>query len=193
MANFNPRLPRGRRHRRARKLSISAAFQSTPPSREATVSGDCPQCGTHIFQSTPPSREATAAYSRVADRWPISIHASLAGGDGRTGDARFAQWHFNPRLPRGRRHTVTPFLAQFSNFNPRLPRGRRLNRASPSRFLLISIHASLAGGDDDDRSGGEAAGISIHASLAGGDYFTTYISITPYHISIHASLAGGDH
>ena len=59
-----------------------ATFQSTPPSREATVylpSGEIDFLP--AFQSTPPSREATPESARWSRYDTISIHASLAGGD----------------------------------------------------------------------------------------------------------------
>ena len=56
---------------------------------------------------------------------------------------------------------------------------------------IISIHASLTGGDDGRKTVTCRHDISIHASLTGGD-----MSITAYAtaaiISIHASLTGGD-
>ena len=149
-ANFNPRLPRGRRQFFeysqfiARSISIHASL----------AGGDAPQAAAHhaeyeisihaslaggdqsvfqnihppsIFQSTPPSREATVYDEAVKKGLLISIHASLAGGDLR--DAAF-------------------------------------RAARP-----ISIHASLAGGDDGPRPEAQRVlPISIHASLAGGDY-----------------------
>ena len=80
LANFNPRLSRGRRLARQYLRSLVSLFQSTPPSREATWRqrlGAPPPA----FQSTPPSREAT-----------LLAPISAAG-----------HTHFNPRLPRGRR------------------------------------------------------------------------------------------
>ena len=78
--DFNPRLPRGRRHLLGSPVLRSAIFQSTPPSREATL--------------------ATA--DRGRDKF-ISIHASLAGGDFDLESGNLPRRHFNPRLPRGRR------------------------------------------------------------------------------------------
>ena len=55
-------------------------------------------------------------------------------------------------------------------FNPRLPRGRRPVVVGGEGDGQISIHASLAGGDEITDSMRYATSISIHASLAGGDY-----------------------
>ena len=103
-------------------------FQSTPPSREATILQHTYQLLHITFQSTPPSREATTKQLDNAPFSIISIHASLAGGDAKGytqqqiadisihaslagGDidaigARRKRKYFNPRLPRGRRLTV---------------------------------------------------------------------------------------
>ena len=58
--------------------------------------------------------------------------------------------------------------------------------------LVISIHASLAGGDQGLRRLIVIGGISIHASLAGGDRGAALRHCSGHRISIHASLAGGD-
>ncbi len=126
------------------------------------------------FQSTPPSREATLPCNHVTIHFQISIHASLAGGDvdyrsairvamkfQSTPPSREAtacascgcrpSGYFNPRLPRGRRLSretlQTAALAGY--FNPRLPRGRRPSAGRiAATTSAISIHASLAGGDE---------------------------------------------
>ena len=127
----------------------------------------------YAFQSTPPSREATCGRRFPSPPSRISIHASLAGGDGGPTRRRAPPPHFNPRLPRGRRRKSFRFCGS---------------------LYLISIHASLAGGDLTDwlslrtptlfqstppsreattlNQGvqGSSPSISIHASLAGGDF-----------------------
>ena len=57
-------------------------FQSTPPSREATPQSGQQSGASGQFQSTPPSREATRGVAAQCFCGFISIHASLAGGDG---------------------------------------------------------------------------------------------------------------
>ena len=125
--NFNPRLPRGRRLYRFNGPLEPRLFQSTPPSREATV----------VL-----NQKAVAFAS-------ISIHASLAGGDRLANRPCKRAIYFNPRLPRGRRHKIPFAIRRASDFNPRLPRGRRHRNyvVEAVRAYLISIHASLAGGD----------------------------------------------
>ena len=58
-------------------------FQSTRPSRGATVSVD-EKVGRILFQSTRPSRGATSEGSKVAGTQRISIHAPLAGRDSKS-------------------------------------------------------------------------------------------------------------
>ena len=82
---------------------LNDLFQSTPPSREATVLRYACSRPTHhfnprpphgrrqiicfsvalraLFQSTPPSREATLQRLHGWQRYAISIHAPLTGGD----------------------------------------------------------------------------------------------------------------
>ena len=58
----------------------------------------------------------------------------------------------------------------------------------------VSIHATLAGGDYKDVTGGDyEVAVSIHATLAGGDPAnapTQQPAVVD--VSIHATLAGGD-
>ena len=78
------------------------------------------------------------------------------------------------------------------HFNPRLPRGRRPNTRVNRTARNISIHASLAGGDEYNPIHNYDRHISIHASLAGGDKPGNFSRLQHCTISIHASLAGGD-
>ena len=86
-SSFNPRPPHGRRRRHPVGDGCQDAFQSTPPSREATcrirhrssvhhgfnprpphgrrLDVGSPACNPHPFQSTPPSREATIRATSV--------------------------------------------------------------------------------------------------------------------------------
>ena len=127
--NFNPRLPRGRRQRQTLQRQMVTAFQSTPPSREATA------CGAII---------------------PLP------------------EGHFNPRLPRGRRRRPIWRRSRPSYFNPRLPRGRRHTRAI--RDLAAAQFQSTPPSREATPRGHVGRGksaISIHASLAGGDNFAS--------------------
>ena len=131
---FNPRLPCGRRLSFTCKVGWSVQFQSTPPMREATRSGQ------------------TVALLRA-----VSIHASHAGGDVMLANLEWAEWGFNPRLPCGRRLHIMVMLVSFDCFNPRLPCGRRRPvRGRDFLLAFVSIHASHAGGDSTFLTGRES-------------------------------------
>ena len=153
---FNPRLPRGRRPRLTVDQALTLTFQSTPPSREATralialdeyygpfqstpPSREATRRARKLsisaaFQSTPPSREATNAYIALIAFDRISIHASLAGGDAGRSDASSWRTHFNPRLPRGRRHPLISSGANRAQFQSTPPsrEATRFSSAIPS-------------------------------------------------------------
>ena len=78
------------------------------------------------FQSTPPLREATAAPTAARPSRPVSIHASLAGGDERVQKPEGAAYKFQSTPPL---REATLFLW------------------SVGLHGAVSIHASLAGGD----------------------------------------------
>ena len=147
-----------------------------------------------IFQSTSPSREATLAAEARRAAASISIHVSLAGGD----KAPVTGWtevdiSIHVSLAGGDPHRLAPSrvphrisihvslaggdvrsgspLLCCCYFNPRLPRGRRLHPGAAERNCpAISIHVSLAGGDFPLLSPfPPRRPISIHVSLAGGD------------------------
>ena len=104
MSDFNPRTPRGVRHKSSFPTSVSHSFQSTHPARGAT-SGGClvnadifisihaPREGCDLngvshkkfdwrFQSTHPARGATCEFHVVIQhRHRISIHAPREGCD----------------------------------------------------------------------------------------------------------------
>ena len=57
---------------------------------------------------------------------------------------------------------------------------------------FISIHTTLAGGDECVVVNAGPQLISIHTTLAGGDYVAVYEYHHAVEISIHTTLAGGD-
>ena len=80
----------------------------------------------------------------------ISIHAPREGGDHLQQGGQHPRRHFNPRPPRGGRHTgERPALQADPHFNPRPPRGGRpqLLRVHVDVLRIISIHAPREGGD----------------------------------------------
>ena len=195
LIGFNPRAPRGTRHRRADVIRLTRKrFNPRAPrgTRPVWVLGSvCPS----RFQSTRPARDATAARSRKVGNIYVSIHAPRAGRDAglvlflvcggafqSTRPARDATHfapasnplssRFNPRAPRGTRLFVIPkFRFNHSCFNPRAPRGTRPRRDPCDRTNIpVSIHAPRAG--RDVVSGGICRGrvpVSIHAPRAGRD------------------------
>ena len=169
--HFNPRTPRGVRQTRATQGTSS-----------------------YIFQSTHPSRGATRPKGLLSVRAVISIHAPLAGCDIHQNRALLYGSKFQSTHPsrgatsmrRGR-----PRLGR--DFNPRTPRGvRRGGPRERGADARISIHAPLAGCDDDQGPIDKRAGaISIHAPLAGCDRRRPQVPRRAA-ISIHAPLAGCD-
>ena len=146
---FNPRAPCGARRRWRFVRSFVMVFQSTHPSRGATVSS-IGSIQTLRFQSTHPSRGATC------------------GRRCETGISK----RFNPRTPRGVRPCISsPCSMCSTSFNPRTPRGvrRRLSRAD-TRGHPVSIHAPLAGCDHGSIWRSPPFTVSIHAPLAGCDF-----------------------
>ena len=152
-------------------MTAAELFQSTPPSRVATQ--NTMKIRPPItFQSTPPSRVATFMGSGSTALAAISIHTTLAGGDGvnaRKGNQRF--FDFNPHHPRGwrqHRRTQPPATSRFQSTPPSrvattarqtLTRHFAFQSTPPSRVATrrrslgnvygqhISIHTTLAGGD----------------------------------------------
>ncbi len=192
-ADFNPRLPRGRRPgHRVESDGLRRQFQSTPPSREAT---GCVVESVGVLEDFNPRLPRGRRRRAAARRRPPR--------------------HFNPRLPRGRRRTSWSTRLCGAHFNPRLPRGRRLKQSLEKLApVSISIHASLAGGDvgqtrgnqkfayfnprlprgrrrspgarDGRQRGFQSTPPSREATPANND------RADRRDISIHASLAGGD-
>ena len=103
------------------------------------------------------------------------------------------RWYFNPRAPCGARLCgICAYLPAVRNFNPRTPCGvRRRHRVRLGGDGAISIHAPLAGCDDQYRHPVTGHIISIHAPLAGCD-LTGSTAKRVSIISIHAPLAGCD-
>ena len=125
----------------------TALFQSTHPLRGATLYCDHPPLGA-LFQSTHPLRGATFPCRSSCKYKTISIHAPLAGCDGRDAQRVIYRINFNPRTPCGvrPRHRVAGTRHQLfqsthplrgatsgiiadwlpiAHFNPRTPCGVR--------------------------------------------------------------------
>ena len=150
--NFNPRAPRGARHREVIVPPPQKVFQSTRPARGATELRDVvlllvlfqstrPARGAtwhghiivhgSIFQSTRPARGATTLPAPFYILTAISIHAPREGRDRLelTRDPGYRD--FNPRAPRGARQGYTPGGNENDDISIHAPREGRDRRLFP--------------------------------------------------------------
>ena len=124
---FNPRAPRGARRGIAEQEFSILRFQSTRPSRGATMTSQSSMRATVGFQSTRPSRGATAAGDILIAKEAISIHAPLAGRDVAKKGRRDKDNPFQSTRPsRGATVGLEEDFEIAQHFNPRAPRGARL-------------------------------------------------------------------
>ena len=87
--------------------TLATIFQSTPSARRATDYDDLKAQNADLFQSTPSARRATPVSAVDYDRFAISIHALREEGDVRPFlHECIITPYFNPRPPRGGRHSV---------------------------------------------------------------------------------------
>ena len=168
--DFNPRLPRGRRL--AAPLSFLSRWDFNPRlPRGRRRYYHVSLADSNRFQSTPPSWEATISFPVCCPRYR----------------------HFNPRLPRGRRQRPRACGRAANSFQSTPPSWEATSiHVALVGPPLISIHASLVGGDSERISPPWRIQISIHASLVGGDRRRAGGRGGAAAISIHASLVGGD-
>ena len=139
----------------------------------------------------------------------------LAGDDVRQRSEERRRYRFYPRHPHGWRRTTSKECQIPFRFYPRHPRGwRRFFALWMCYSPIVSIHATLAGGDISLLKSGWTTVVSIHATLAGGDaasrprsrayalflstppsrVATCFLAVPQRHnrVSIHATLTGGD-
>ena len=128
-AYFNPRSPRGLRHRDFGAVATIVDAISIHAAQEGC---DC-SCSEHVlpakkFQSTQPKRAAThcqlsiaVAYHHFNPRSPRGLRPCVAHC------LSTSRQYFNPRSPRGLRLHSQPTPVKRANFNPRSPRGLRQN------------------------------------------------------------------
>ena len=105
----------------------------------------------------------------------VSIHATLAGGDARCAENLDRRQRFYPRHPRGWRLFGAWLLIAQSLFLSTPPsRVATVPTGGKCTLMLVSIHATLAGGDPElTLSACLSLHVSIHATLAGGDSSTS--------------------
>ena len=191
--DFNPRPPRGGRHKLVEGVIPTGQFQSTPPARGATPSFPL-RDGRLIFQSTPPARGATLQLP--VGQWcvRISIHAPREGGDCSIYKGMLRRSEFQSTPP-ARGATTSLFQKPMNDqyFNPRPPRGGRpacglnlccqagFQSTPPARGATRQRPCCPMGSGDfnprpprggrrrDCQLAGGAGPISIHAPREGGD------------------------
>ena len=157
-----------------------------------------------------PARARTASQQQI-----VSIHATLAGGDGllrcpvcgctlflSTPPSRVATLD----RPRSRPAFSVSIHATLTGgdcregrdallnggFYPRHPHGWRRQLYIPAPpVCAVSIHATLTGGDLSPRAFAPVCLVSIHATLTGGDANVDGL-LCVVSVSIHATLTGGD-
>ena len=168
--HFNPRAPRGARHKESRNASLRVEFQSTRPARGATEI-ECKRNKRSLFQSTRPARGATIYGGNIGGmpgyfnpRAPRGARPTLAASGAwlpifqstrpaRGATARFFHWwrrreSFQSTRPaRGATRTRERRKIR-DNFNPRAPRGARQRQEKQTvKVNFISIHAPREGRD----------------------------------------------
>ena len=156
---FNPRSPRGERPKIFSVRAVIFAFQSTLPSRGATIIRFSNKTTHRHFNPRSPRGERQTKHAANAH------HA-----------------YFNPRSPRGERHYIPHGLFEQYNISIHAPLAGSdlpfLNKGSAG--ISISIHAPLAGSDVRSNRSKKFIQISIHAPLAGSDgYFYRYRYTAP--------------
>ena len=175
--------------------SLPVLFLSTPPSRVATAARWAAQIQDVSFYPRHPRgwrRQLSAC--QIVDEC-VSIHATLAGGDRRYQQCKGLNVEFLSTPPsrvataRSRRPPRSS-----ASFYPRHPRGwRHLAPIQQSSKAIVSIHATLAGGDFCFSSAVFSARMFLSTPPSRVATFRTAHSRgCSCYVSIHATLAGGD-
>ena len=144
---FNPRAPCGARLNLTRQKPPSGPFQSTRPLRGATLVSPL-TTSLPEFQSTRPLRGATDPPHRGGGPKPISIHAPLAGRDDPLDLDPIKQSEFQSTRPLRGATKASYFNQRYEEFQSTRPlRGATVLPGLVSDYIIISIHAPLAGRD----------------------------------------------
>ena len=123
--DFNPRSPRGERHRHHDLFPLPGRFQSTLPARGATT----------IFGSLGSVKSDFNPRSPRGERPPEEVELVIPS-------------HFNPRSPRGERHALGDGFPDVEQFQSTLPaRGATVVVFQCVVVGRISIHAPREGSD----------------------------------------------
>ena len=151
---FNPRSPHGERQQRAPLFPVQRVISIHAP-LTGSDRGVCPpRCGIRSFQSTLPSRGATLFGQRSAlarsDFNPRSPHGERQAA---VKDRFCEPSNFNPRSPHGERLVNFCTCYSTSLFQSTLPsRGATSRVNSLCAWMTISIHAPLTGSDGTNSS-----------------------------------------
>jgi len=112
-----------------------------------------------MFQSTPPERGATGSGNNDLQVTQVSIHAPREGSDGAFLLRPRSSPCFNPRPPRGERPPRKNYWPMFRRFQSTPPeRGATTVEAKELANRLVSIHAPREGSDG---SPGASPGLGI--------------------------------
>ena len=149
---FYPRHPRGWRLDDIRYFANTIMFLSTPPSRVATSADGVFMSGATSFYPRHPRGWRPGATRTIETVYRVSIHATLAGGDTQI-QAAYEPINQFLSTPPSRVATIQRMMQDSlsSCFYPRHPRGWRQDAEAADRYKqIVSIHATLAGGDKGD-------------------------------------------
>ena len=169
-ARFYPRHPRGWRRDKRCIAGVPRSFYPRHPRgwrRQPGLLAGLP----HKFLSTPPSRVATFLSAGLCSRRGCFYPRHPRGWRRPALPRRRREpGRFYPRHPRGWRRYTSGSIALTGRFYPRHPRGwRQIQGRRLRQWALVSIHATLAGGDHNAHIVVALLCVSIHATLAGGD------------------------
>ena len=189
-------------------------FQSTLPTRGATIRGDAQdvlvvrfnprsprgerlRTTRDFFNSFSVSIHAPHAGSDFRGQFEnfvkgVSIHAPHAGSDGFITDTRTNGRSFNPRSPRGERRSRMGKSSRLRKFQSTLPtRGATASRPSEPVALCFNPRSPRGERLGFAFSCEVAGSVSIHAPHAGSDPRTSRLRFL-LRVSIHAPHAGSD-
>ena len=145
-----------------------------------------------VFQSTHPLRGATRRSTSKLQVSIISIHAPLAGCDKIQATKIRLSRYFNPRTPCGVRPTIPTGTRSAGTFQSTHPlRGATIKVFEITIVKEFQSTHPLRGATMPYRPSRRRERISIHAPLAGCDN-QKYNRLVVNKISIHAPLAGCD-
>ena len=147
MISFNPRSPRGERHRLRSHNLVPEPFQSTLPTWGATNIPPTYPLPPPCFNPRSPRGERLVPLESLST--VRGFNPRSPRGERPSPSFFFLRLYcFNPRSPRGERLLVLLRLVLFLSFNPRSPRGERpafLTYTIPK--IRVSIHAPHVGSD----------------------------------------------